>query len=267
MDKKSTFDRVATPYGAAQSACRLQAPLLFAIVLVFLALAPSQSMANRVGDPGCNSDRSMSDEQRVYLYLDAIMVAKSTGTSVLEIPYVYFCRGQSYERLGKIDLAKKDYLHALNIKPDFVEAWLAYGEISEKMGQAGEIQASLDRAVAASPGHVVVLNDVCWARAMTGERLEVALAECDEALRVSPDYSPALDSRCFVRFRMGAFANAIADCDAALKGNSDLATALYVRGLAKNRLGYSAAGGQDLAAAERLDDKIADTFAAHGVSP
>jgi tetratricopeptide (TPR) repeat protein len=209
----------------------------------------------------------MSDEQRVYLYLDAIMVAKSTGTSVLEIPYVYYCRGQSYERLGKFDFAKKDYLHALHNKPDFVDAWLAYGEISEKMGQAREIQASLDRAVAANLGRAAVLNDVCWARAMTGQKLEVALAECDEALRISPDYYYALDSRCLVRFRMGAFANAIADCDAALKRDGELATALYVRGLAKNRMGYVAAGREDLAAAEALDGKIADTFAAQGVEP
>jgi tetratricopeptide (TPR) repeat protein len=95
----------------------------------------------------------------------------------------------------------------------------------------------------------------------------VALADCNEALRIAPENYYVLASRCFVRFRTGDFANAVADCDAALKLKSDLPSALYIRGLAETRLGYADMGKADLAAAAALDPKTADTYAGYGVKP
>ena len=48
-------------------------------------------------------------------------------------------------------------------------------------------------------------------------RLQEALADCNEALKLKPDYINALDSRGFVQLRMGKYDEAIADYDAALQ--------------------------------------------------
>jgi tetratricopeptide (TPR) repeat protein len=102
---------------------------------------------------------------------------------------------------------------------------------------------------------------------MMNMHLHIALADCNEAQRNAPDDAETLESRCFVRYRQGDFANAIADCDGALRLQANSASALYVRGLAKLKAGVSVSGNADIARATQIDPKIADTYAGYGVKP
>src|SRR6185503_12799743 len=58
---------------------------------------------------------------------------------------------------------------------------------------------------------VINYNDRCWARAVANIDVDAALADCNEALRLMPDFVPALDSRAFLHLRGGRFQEAIAD--------------------------------------------------------
>ena len=113
---------------------------------------------------------------------------------------------------------------------------------------------------------VPVYNDRCWARAVAMIDLEAALADCNEALRLRPDYVAALDSRAFVHMRGGRFQDAIADYDAALRGNPRDPYSLYGRGIAKMRMGDSAGAQADIAASKEVQD-VAPEFAAYGMTP
>jgi tetratricopeptide (TPR) repeat protein len=223
--------------------------------------------AQTVLENGCFTDRSGQDQRIVASCTGVILDSRATGFGKSDVPYAYYLRGEAFERLGQYDRARDDFLHALKYKPDLVDAWRAFGEVSEKMGQTGQLQASLDAVAQANSNNPVMLNSVCWARATLGRWLDVALAECNQSLQIAPDNAYTLDSRCLVRYRLGDFANAMADCDAALRHNSTMATSLYVRGLAKKRLGYAELGNADIAAASALDSKIADTYAGYGVKP
>ena len=57
------------------------------------------------------------------------------------------------------------------------------------------------------------------------------------------------------------------DYDAAARKQPGKAGDLYGRGIAELRLGRVADGQADIAAALKLDPKIADTFAGYGVNP
>ena len=85
----------------------------------------------------------------------------------------------------------------------------------------------------------------CWTRAIVGD-LEAALADCDEANRLKPNYIYALDSCGFTYLKMGKFLQAIADYDAALKIDPRIAHSLYGRGLAKLKSNDAEGGRVDL---------------------
>ena len=109
-------------------------------------------------------------------------------------------------------------------------------------------------------------NSRCWARALGGQELDKALADCNTALKLKPNTADFLDSRGLVYLRQGNYDKAIADYDAALLLAPKTAWSLYGRGLAKSRKGMSAAGEADIAAATALQPKIAERAASFGIT-
>ena len=73
-----------------------------------------------------------------------------------------------------------------------------------------------------------------------------------------------MDSRGFVRLKIGEPTNAIADYDAALHIKKQ-ASSLYGRGLAKKQTGDSTGGESDIAAAKAIDPSIAAEFERSGL--
>ena len=74
----------------------------------------------------------------------------------------------------------------------------------------------------------------------------------------------SLDSRGFVKLKIGQSQRAIADYDAALQLSARKASSLYGRGIAKLRIG-DASGHTDIADAKAIDSRIAEEFARYGV--
>ena len=90
------------------------------------------------------------------------------------------------------------------------------------------------------------------------------MQDCDSSLRLKPDSVDSLDSRGFVKLKLGQPQNAIADYDAALQASPRKASSLYGRGIAKLRAG-NASGNNDIAAAKTIDPRVADDFNRYGV--
>ena len=102
-----------------------------------------------------------------------------------------------------------------------------------------------------------------------GQDLALALKDCNGAVSRSAKGSNAgiLDTRGFVRLRLGDNDKAIDDYDAALKLNPQSAGALYGRGIAKIRKKKNAEGEADITNAEKIAPKIAEQFKALGMTP
>ena len=138
-----------------------------------------------------------------------------------------------------------------------------------------------------SRDRVVGLNERCWLRATAGRDLHRALGDCDEALNLSEGAptnlyrssfgdtqsaptsgSPAVrDSRGLVYLRLGRYRHAIDDYDSALRHDPNLPTSLYGRGLAELRRGETRRANADLAAAKKLDRRVAAQFRRMGLGP
>ena len=127
--------------------------------------------------------------------------------------------------------------------------------------------ADADEAVRRAPKSAEALNVRCWARGLSGEALDAALADCDRSLALKSDAPEAYDSRAFVRLRRGEFEPALADYDAALRLRPQLASARFGRGLSELRLGRAAEGRTDMQAAQAAEPTIAADFARYGLTP
>jgi tetratricopeptide (TPR) repeat protein len=149
---------------------------------------------------------------------------------------LYLNRGAAYARLGDTFNSKADYERAIEL-----------ATVSVSRG-----------------GRDLAYNDRCWARAVANVELDLALADCNEGLRLRPRNAAVIDSRAFVYLRLGRTEDAIKDYDAALQIAPRAAASLYGRGIAKLRLGDVEGAKADLFQAETLRPGTRAEFAAFG---
>ena len=134
-------------------------------------------------------------------------------------------------------------------------------------GEIDKAIADFDAALSFQPDLAEAFNGRCWAKAVRGQKLDEALRDCNEAVRLAPRSADNLDSRGFVFLRLGLNDKAIADYTAALAIKPDEASSLYGRGLAQLRSGNKSAAETDFAQAKSADATIVDQFAAMSVKP
>jgi tetratricopeptide (TPR) repeat protein len=125
---------------------------------------------------------------------------------------------------------------------------------------------SLDKALTGLPNSAELHKGRCWYRAVQGQDLDGALADCDAARARAPDDPVIADFRGFALYRLGRYQDALQSYDASLSSRSDNPDAQFMRGLTKKKLGDAAGGEADLKAASRADSKIAEIYAGYGVS-
>jgi membrane associated rhomboid family serine protease len=140
------------------------------------------------------------------------------------------------------------------------DAWLAKGDYDRAIADYSE-------AIQLDPEKPDYLNNRCWARAIAGRELPLAVIDCTEALMIARDNANIMDSRGFAYLRLSQLDDAVADYDEALKFAPKQASSLYGRGLAKLRKGDVAGGEADIAAAKAVQADIAEEFARYGVTP
>jgi len=186
----------------------------------------------------CGDYSSMPAEQ-VEACTSLISLYGDATANRSRLALAYLSRGTAHKRSGDGARSEPDYREAIRLHSIPIDS--------------GERE-------------VLNLNDRCWARAVAMIDLDAALDDCNEALRLMPDFVPALDSRAFLHLRGGRFQDAITDYDAAIQGSPQDSWSLYGRGIAKLRMGDSAGGQADIEASKGVQD-VAAEFAAYGFAP
>jgi predicted aspartyl protease/tetratricopeptide (TPR) repeat protein len=240
---------------------------------------------------------------------DHALTALSRACSLApDNPEYFFQRSRLYMRMGNRLLAGKDLDQTLKLNPQHVaglvlraELLLANGDVAGATAdldaasrtatkqedlryEMGEAYESVDRLSVAVEqfdlwiaAHVdderipYAQNDRCWARALSGGDLSLALKDCNAALKRaekgSPFYAKVSDTRGLVFLRLGDYPKSIADYDAAIAIAPKIAWSWYGRGIDKLRQHQTAAGDADIVEAESLSLKIAEKFTHYGISP
>ncbi len=109
-------------------------------------------------------------------------------------------------------------------------------------------------------------NNRCLTRAIAGQDLLQALADCDVALRLMPVNLDVRDTRGFIYLKLGDPALALNEYNAALQRDPNRATALFGRGLARIRSGDIRGGEGDQAAARTVNPEVDQQFAVFGLN-
>jgi tetratricopeptide (TPR) repeat protein len=223
-------------------------------------------------------------------------------------PEYFLQRSRLYLRMGNRGLAGQDLDRTLNLSPQHVTALVLRAELLLANGDVGGATADLDAASRAAgkqedlryemaeayegvdrlsatveqfdlwiAAHVddermpYAQNGRCWARALSGGDLSLALKDCNAALKragkASAFYGKVSDSRGLVFLRLGDYPKSIADYDAAIAIEPKKASSWYGRGVDKLRQHQTAAGDADIAQAKSLSPRVAEKFAHYGISP
>jgi tetratricopeptide (TPR) repeat protein len=232
-------------------------------------------------------------------------LTRAIAQAPTEPSYLYE-RGEAYLGNKQPDLALADFDQAIKLKPDDVPTLVARAELrASRREPAAVVTADLDAADHAAPrqsdvrirlGDLYeyeenlpdaigqystwieaherdefsmprVLNSRCWARALMGQELDRALADCNKALHLKPDTAAFLDSRGLVYLRQGNYERAITDYDASLKLRANAPWVLYCRGIAKQRKGPPGAGKTDMDTALAQQPGLAARAAKYGINP
>jgi tetratricopeptide (TPR) repeat protein len=182
--------------------------------------------------------------------------------------------------------AKADLDAASRLATPDANLRLSAGQIYGSLGDYPQAVDQIDQWLIHHPpqsDQATGLNALCWLRATLNRDLQEALDDCNRALDLKPqaaadtgtligrtiatDDPNVLDSRALVYLRLGRPEDAVHDYASALQVNPRMPTSLYGRGLAELQLGEAPQGQADLAAAEKLDNDVAQRFAKMGLAP
>lgn len=235
----------------------------------FVALAPAEARAQVLlferFIAQCNNDAGeFSAEESIRGCTGVIRSGLAIGRA---LAVAYNTRGIRYLALRQDDRALADFSAAVRYSPHYVQGYLNRAALYLVQSDYAAAIADYDRAVAILPDSYIGYGARCWARALWGEQLDVARADCDAALRLSPGQPSVLGSRGLIALREGRFEDAWSDYDAAAQSNPGEPRHLYGRGVAALRLSRTEEARADMADAAELSPDIAATFAAYGISP
>jgi lipoprotein NlpI len=178
-------------------------------------------------------------------------------------PAGYKLRGMANFGEGNFGPALGDLNIAAALDPNDAEIESARGAVFRAQGETDSALQSYSRAIAIQPMDSRWWNARCWTRAIVGEQLLLALADCNKAVSLDPGYAMAYDSRGLVYLQLGRYSRAIRDYDRAL-ALRQMASSFFGRGAAKLKHGDKS-GHWDIARARAGDPNIDTIFRRYGI--
>jgi tetratricopeptide (TPR) repeat protein len=204
----------------------------------------------------------LEDYRSALADLDALIARQPNNAKALAE------RGNVHEHLRDHDLAIADLERSIRLDGGTYYAFGNLGDAYRAKRDFDRAEVSYGHAIDRGKGFTGPWAFRCFTRAIIGKDLDAALADCNEAMKLTskePGSLPhVLRYRCFAQYRMKHYREAVQDCDAAATQGATYPGVFYVRGLAKRALGDVSAS-DDIERARKIDPKVAETYAGYGV--
>ena len=149
-----------------------------------------------------------------------------------------------------------------NIKAN---AYARRGNAKNKMGDYEGAIADCDRALEIRPQYARAYNNRGNAKSNMGD-YEGAIADYDRAIEISPQYTMAYSNRGITKRKMGDYKGAIADYDRAIEISPQYTIAYSNRGVAKSNMGDYEGAIADYDRAIEISPQYAAAYSNRGIT-
>jgi len=141
----------------------------------------------------------------------------------------YYNRGNALHALGRLEEVVASYTKAIEYKPDFVDAYNNRGNALAALGQLEEAVESYDMVIQLAPGFAeAYYNRGNALRDL--ERAEDAVESYNSAIQLEPDYALAYNNRGVAFQKLGHLTAAVESYDKAIQIMPDTSDFHYNRG-------------------------------------
>lgn len=174
-------------------------------------------------------------------------------------------RGLAFEKMPVKDVAEKnknrafaekDYLRAIEINPNVVEAYGNLGALYIDEGKDGVAVYYLSEAIARNPQYYTALTNRAVAYTKLG-RIASALADFNSALKLRDNDEQLFLNRASTYYGVGQYSSALEDISYAIHLNPEDARAYLERAKVLSKMGYPSNAYEDLEQAIALKPNYA----------
>ena len=147
---------------------------------------------------------------------------------LVSVGYLYLIKGIPEQALSALN-------KAIDLRPDYVEAYNNRGAAKNLLGKHQEAIADYDKVIQLKSDYAEAYSNRGTAKNFLG-RYQHAIADYDKALQLKPDYAEAYDGRGSAKNLLGRNQEAVADYNEAIRLKPDYAGSYLHRGNAHRTL-------------------------------
>ena len=155
------------------------------------------------------------------------------------------------------------YNRAIQLKPNFVAAYINRGNSKLDLGQHNDAIEDYDKAIQLDPNLAEAYSNRGSVKRKLG-RYKDAIEDFDKAIRLNPDMANHYSNRGNAKLDLGRHKDAIEDYDKAIQLDPNLAKFYSNRGNAKSNLGQHKDAIEDYDKAIQLDPNLAEPYCNRG---
>jgi lipoprotein NlpI len=177
----------------------------------------------------------------------------------------FFTSAQAKQAKGNLDGAISDYNSAIELDPQYANAYADRGNAKGAKGDLDGAIADYNRTLELDPKNVYAYNNRGLTKQSNGD-LYGAIADYNRTLELDPKNAYAYNNRGLAKDDKGDYDGAIADCNRAIELDSKYAKSYRNRGFAKEGKGDVDGAIADYNRAIELDPKYADAYNNRGLA-
>jgi tetratricopeptide (TPR) repeat protein len=178
---------------------------------------------------------------------------------------IYFNRGAAYGNLGNHRQAISDYDRAIEINPQYAEAYNNRGAAYGKLSDQRQAISDFDRAIKINPEYAAAYNNRGFAYGNLGNHRQ-AISDFDRAIKINPELALTYINRGVAYGILGNNRQAISDYDRAVEINPGYAEAYNNRGIAYGELGNLNQAISDYGRAVEINPEYAEAYNNRGIA-
>lgn len=195
--------------------------LLVAVIASLIVESPVSTTARRWA-ASCCWNRAQDDLSRGNLP-GAISKLGWAIFLVPDAPRLYAIRASWRLAAGDLEGSLEDFSRAIELNPSDAQLYSSRSQVYQRLDRTADALRDLNQAVKQSdPNDPAPLNNRAYARAVAGVELKEGMADIEKAIQLEgkgkdKENGEYIDTRGWLRFRMGDYKGALADLDLAIK--------------------------------------------------